>query len=240
MLGRATTVKGRPPRVGEQFRTRIADSKEGIIFEIGRMKETVLHQRGDALVNDQAAWNINTWAELRGLSDAERRSNLEMARAQFHWLRGCFQYVPDPHRMEKIVTTNRAIRMSRIPRQIIMAATAPIYASLNGVDLSEVSPETLRDAMPSLAAKVAGDCDEGSAVLATMCAACGMETRFMLGALAGSEWFHHVWAEADILGNGSDESFAMGAMDVTEPEFDDVGKFASMDRYKAVNIFRDN
>jgi hypothetical protein len=240
MLGRASHVKGRPPGIGEQFRTRIADSKEGIIFEIGRMRETVLHQRGDALVNDQAGWNINTWAELRGLSDAERRSNLEMARAQFHWLRGCFQYVPDPHRMEKVQTTNRAVRMSKVPREIIMAATASIYASLNGVDLSEVSLETMRDAMPSLVTKVSGDCDEGSSVLATMCAACGMETRFMLGALQGSEWFHHVWAEADVLGTGTDESFAMGAMDVTEPEFDDVGKYASMDRYKPVFIFRNN
>lgn len=231
-LGRAT-VKGPPPGIGEHFRTRIADSWEGIRFEIGRMVETVRYQIGDALVNDQAGWNLKMWAELQGLDEHERRAPLEMTRAQFHWLRGCFIYVPDPHRMEKTQTANRATRMSRVPREVVMAATAPIYASVRGVPLGKVSLSDL----PELVTPVSGDCDDAAATLATMVATCGIPTRFMLGAADGRDDFHHIWAEADVLGDGSDESFSMGAMDLTEPEFDDVGKFPAMAKYKPVEIW---
>lgn len=224
-LGKA--VHDAPPKQGEQFRVRIADSRDGIIFEIGRMVQYAMHGRGDALVIDQAGWNLSTIED-----DELRRKPLEMARAQFDWVRGVFQYVPDPARMEKLQTPNRMIRFGRIPRQIVMAATAPIYAARTGRDLAEMSFSDV----PNLPVKISGDCDEAATLCAAMVSACGIETRFMLGANEGADWFHHVWAEADVLGDGSDESFAMGAMDVTEPEFDEIGKFAAMARYKPVPI----
>jgi hypothetical protein len=228
-LGKAINLKSKPPGVGESFRTRIADSWDGIRFEIGRMCEMVRHGIGDPLVIDQAGWNLSTIED-----DEARRNPVEMARAQFHWVRGVFQYVPDSYRMEKLETANRQIRRSKIPKEIIMAATAPIYASRTGKDLGEM---TFAD-IPGLPVKISGDCDEASTLAASLVSACGIRTRFMLGRIGDGEGFHHVWAQADVLGDGSDNSFEMGSMDVTEPEFDELGKFATMDAYKPVEIWQ--
>ena len=227
-LGKAANAKGPPPGVGEHFRTRIADTWDGIRFEIGRMVETVRHQIGDPLVLDQMGWNLLTIED-----EVERRNPFMMARAQFHWVRGATQYTPDPWRSEKLQSANRMVRMARVPKEIIMAATAPIYASLNGVELSKLSLSEL----PELPVRIPSDCDEQSILCATLCAACGIPTRFMLGANGNGEGFHHVFAQADVFGDGSDDSFWAGSMDATEPEFDEIGKFPAMDRYKPVEIW---
>src|SRR3990167_2206144 len=143
-------------------------------------------------------------------------------------------YLPDPVRMEKTQTANRMIRTSSIPPDIVRAATAPIYASMSGRDLGEM---TLKD-IPQLAVKVGADCDEQVVLCATLAAACGITTRFMLGSVdPNGEGFHHIWAEADVYGDGSPDSWAAGAMDPTEPEFDEMGKCAEMARSQPVEIF---
>lgn len=203
-LGKAVHLKDKPPKVGEQFRTRIADSWDGIRFEIGRMCEMVQYGRGDRTVIEQAGMNLSTIED-----DEARRNFTEMARAQFHWVRGVFQYVPDSYQMEKLGTANYQIRQTRIPKEFIMAATAPIYASRNNRDLAEVSFSDL----PEMPVKVSGDCDDASVLLASLVAACGIRTRFMLGRVGDGEGYHHVWVQADVYNDGTDASYEAGSME---------------------------
>ncbi|OGT59310.1 MAG: hypothetical protein A3E01_07900 [Gammaproteobacteria bacterium RIFCSPHIGHO2_12_FULL_63_22] len=226
-LGKA---KYKPPGPGEHFRARIANSWEGIRdIQIPHLVENVRQAILDPLVIDQAGWNLLTIED-----EAQRRSPVEMARVQYQWVRGVFQYMPDGVQTEKTQTANRFIRMSRVPREFIMAAVAPIYAARERRDLGEM---TLKD-IPPLAVKVLGDCDEAIMCSAALPAVCGIPTRFMLGSAdPKGDSFHHIWVEADVYGDGSPDSWAAGAMDPTEPEFDEMGKYAEMARYQPVEIF---
>lgn len=226
LLGRAVTLRSAPPKEGEHFRTRIVDSWDGIRFELGRMRETVRYAIGDPLVIDQAGWNL-----LAIEDESARRDPVEMIRAQFDWVRGATQYTPDPYKMEKLQSVNRMIRAARTPQKIIMAAVSPIFAARKGLDLSKMSI----DDVPPLPVRIAADCDEQATLVAALCSAVGVPTRFRLGRNGDGEGYHHVWVQADPYMNGE---FGWD-MDPTEPEFDELGKFAMMDHYAHMDIFDD-
>jgi len=222
-IAKAATLTSPPPRVGEHYRTPISDTWSGIKFELGRMVKIVQHSKGDPLVMDTAAFIISS------IEPEQRRDPVAIASQCFDWVRGVFQYVPDPVGLEALRTPNRMIRMAKLPAELIGAICAPIFAARNGRSLSEVVPH---EVIP-IAAKAAGDCDDASTLCASLVMACGIRARFRLGGTDGIEGYHHVWAQADVMGNGSYEG---GDMDPTEPEFDALGKFALMDKYETVDI----
>lgn len=219
VLGRAsrTAADAPPPHAGEVRRTALPDTFDGIRFEIARMSKYIQVAAKDPMVREafrQICADAQSPEECLDRIDA--------------WCRDHYMYLNDPPGIEYVQTTQRMLKQTRVPPQVLMAILEPFYdvmAEAFGPGAYEYEP----------AALCFGDCDEGCILYNGLCAtADGREGMPVLrpilmrfGGNGGT--LHHVWSKA---GNGNGEA---RDSDITEPDYR-LGDFSRFQHYEEVEV----
>lgn len=215
IAGAGSSPKRPPIGDGEMKAQPLSDTLDGIKFEVAKLVDYVKYysqgQDGDDLV-------VKTVEEIAHACPSKDKNCL--AETLFNWVKSRFIFMNDPYGGEKIKTATRQLRDLETPREVLAVILAPLLAMkpVEGSVLPQLGQVVVRRSDIDLKwvpmAKSVGDCDEASAFMATMLAAGGIKSRFILGgrpnAEGACEW-HHIWCQGLTPSGWVD-------MDVSEPD----------------------
>ncbi len=210
------------PMPGQNLRTQIPDSMDGIRYEIGRIVKYVQEGHKDPVVIATA----QKIAELAAGTARQLKRKVNGETKEAIWLEGIhawchanFEHVSNPANVELLKTPGRMLRELEIPELLSRAMWEPIrdrMAKAAGKDPSKLK-------LPS--PKITGNSALASCLVLTLAAAVGitpLQLRF--GGTAGA--LHYAWGGAHTNGQWYD-------LDILLPKF---GKALKFECYEDVDI----
>lgn len=210
------------PAPGQERRTQIPDSMDGIQFEIARIAKFIVEGKRDPLVIATA----HKIAELSAGAARQAGGKLAKEPREVSWLRGIhawgrdhFLHVPNPSSTEILKTPARMLRELEIPEEFARAFWEPIRDAI--AKAAGRDPATLELPKP----RITGSSGVAVCLGLSLAAALGLgPLRMRLG--GHGEALHHVWGQVQAGDRFHD-------LDLMLPKFGDAERF---DTYALVDV----
>lgn len=214
------TSEQAPPKPGEEVRTPIPDSFDGIRFEIGRITKYITDGCKEPLVvttaQKIAELSLGTARQIKRKITEDTR-NLIILEGIHAWGHANFEHLSNPANAEVIKTPARMLRELEIPEEFARAIWEPIR------DAMAKNPKKLTLPKP----KITGSSAISTCLVLTLAAAVGITPiRMRFGGSDGT--LHYLWGQVYVYATDKWHD-----IDIIEPKF---GKHKDFEHYEFFEI----